>query len=382
MIQGDAVEVPVPSTGPGSYRVEVAHGLLDRLGLRCRERVGAERYAVIADERVADLYGERAVGALREAGASPVLLTFPEGEASKDRQTWADLQDRMLGEGLGRDAAVVALGGGVTGDLAGFVAATYMRGLPLVQVPTSVLAMVDSSVGGKVGVNTGRGKNLVGAFHHPRHVAADPDVLSTLDARHRRAGLAEAVKAAIISDREFLEWTEEEAAALEAGEPAALEVAVRRSVAIKAGVVGRDPEERGERAVLNFGHTVGHALEAASGYRVLHGEAVALGMMLEARLGESLGVTGSGTADRLERILGSLGLPGDKAQDVLGAASVEELMDAMVRDKKRRRGRIRLVLLAGPGRVAREAGGGYTHAVGEGRLAGWLEEALPRACHE
>lgn len=372
----------VPSTGPGGYRVEVARGVLAELGDRCREHTGAERYAVIADARVADLYGQRALESLREGGARATLFGFPEGEASKNRRTWAELQDRMLEEGLGRDAAVVAVGGGVTGDLAGFVAATYMRGLPLVQVPTSVLAMVDSSVGGKVGVNTDRGKNLVGAFHHPRHVAADPEVLETLDPRHLRAGLAEAVKAAAIADADFLDWMEAERDALAAGEPAALEQVIHRSVAIKAGVVGRDPEERGERAVLNFGHTVGHGLEAASGYGALHGEAVALGMRLEARLGEALGTTRQGTARRLDRLLRSLGLAGGRGEDVLAGVALEDVMETMERDKKGRRGRIRVVLLEEPGRVARGAGGSYTHAVDGERLAGWLEDALSRACQE
>lgn len=370
---GGDVRVPVPDRDAGSYRVEVRRGGLERLGERCAVEVGAVRYAVIADERVAGLYGERALRSLEAAGSPGELFTFPPGEESKDRREWARLSDRMLEAGLGRDAGVVALGGGVTGDLAGFVAATYMRGLPLVQVPTSVLAMLDSSVGGKVGVNTGAGKNLVGAFHHPRHVLADPALLETLDPRHRRAGLAEAVKAAALADPQLLTWLEEEAEALSRGEPAALETAILRSVGIKAEVVGRDPEERGERAVLNFGHTLGHGLEAASGYGLLHGEAVALGMRLEARLGQERGVTEAGTADRLDRLLRKLDLGAPPAD----LPSAERVMACASSDKKRRRGELRFVFLAEAGRVARPAGGGYTHAVERDGCARWLDAALP-----
>jgi len=364
--------VPVPRSGQREYRVEVRPGALDDLGPRCREHATAHRYAVLSDERVAELYGDRAVESLERAGADARLFTFPEGEESKARGRWSELTDRMLADGFGRDSAVVALGGGVTGDLAGFVAATYMRGVPVVQVPTSLLAMVDSSVGGKTGVNTDRGKNLVGAFHHPAHVLVDPEVLSTLDRRHVAAGLSEAAKAAAIADRELFAWMEERAGLLAEGETEPTAELVRRAVSIKAEVVAGDPEEAGRRAVLNFGHTLGHALEATSGYAGLHGEAVAAGMCLEARWGEELGVTEGGTADRLRSLLGACGVrpwPVDRHE-------AEDLLQAARQDKKTRRETPRLVLLERVGRVARPPGGGWTRPVDGERLRRWLSGAL------
>ncbi|MDP2498774.1 MAG: 3-dehydroquinate synthase [Candidatus Palauibacterales bacterium] len=370
--EGEGLLVPVPDTGAGGYRVEVRPGALDDLGPRCRRAVGAHRYAVVADERVADHYAERALRSLEGAGQPAELFTFPEGEASKSRERWGRLTDRMLEAGLSRDAAVVALGGGVTGDLAGFVAATYMRGVPVVQVPTSLLAMLDSSVGGKTGVNTPAGKNLVGAFHHPEHVLVDPEVLATLDRRHLRAGLAEAVKAAAIADGELFAWMEERAGALAAGEIGPTTELVRRAVAIKADVVARDPEEAGRRQILNFGHTLGHALESTAGLSGLHGEAVAAGMVLEARRGEETGVTRPGTADRLRSLLEACGIP----PWPLERHDPREVLEAARRDKKAREGGVRLVLLENIGNVSRADGRAWTHPVDEDRLLSWLPRAL------
>jgi 3-dehydroquinate synthase len=330
-------------------------GALDDLGELCREEVGAHRYAVVADAEVARLYGDRVVAALEEAGCPARLFTFPPGEASKSREAWSRLTDELLAAGYGRDAAVVALGGGVTGDLAGFVAATYLRGVPVVQAPTTVMAMLDSSVGGKTAVDTGAGKNLVGAFHHPSLVVADPGVLETLPPRQVAAGLSEGVKAAAIADADLMTWIEEEAEALAAGAAGVLSRLVRRGVEIKAEVVAEDPEEAGRRKVLNFGHTVGHALEALSGWHLLHGEAVAEGMRVEARLGEAMGVTEPGTARRLAGVLRRCGHapgagPGPEAARVL---------EAMATDKKARQGRVEVVLLERIGRVARAGDGSY-----------------------
>ena len=369
---GEGLPVPVPESGDHGYRVEVRPGALDDLGPRCCREVAAHRYAVVADERVADHYGDRALDSLEGAGQPADLFTFPEGEASKSREGWTRLTDRMLEAGLSRDAAVVALGGGVTGDLAGFVAATYMRGVPVVQVPTSLLAMLDSSVGGKTGLNTPGGKNLVGAFHHPEHVLVDPEVLATLDRRHLRAGLAEAVKAAAIADDELFAWMEERAGALAAGEIGPTTELVRRAVAIKADVVARDPEEAGRRQVLNFGHTLGHALESTAGFSGLHGEAVAAGMVLEARWGEARGITAPGTADRLRSLL--------EACEIrpwsLERHDSREVLEAARRDKKSREGSVRLVLLAEVGSVDRPGGRTWTHPVDEDRLRSWLPGAL------
>lgn len=348
------VRIPVP--GPSrAYRVVVRPGSLSDLGDLCRREVGAHRYAVVADAEVARLYGDRALEALEGAAGPAGIFTVPPGEGSKSRREWGRLTDELLAAGYGRDAAVVALGGGVTGDLAGFVAATYMRGVPVVQVPTTLMAMLDSSVGGKTAVDTSAGKNLVGAFHHPALVVADPELLETLPSRQVAAGLAEGVKAAAIADADLMAWIREGAGALAAGEAGALSELVRRCVEIKAGVVAEDPGEAGRRKVLNFGHTVGHALEALSGWDLLHGEAVAEGMRVEARLGEAMGVTEPGTAGRLSAVLERCG-HGPRSGASPEAARV---LEAMATDKKAREGRVEVVLLKRIGRVARAADGSF-----------------------
>lgn len=370
-----SLRVRVPAgTGEG-YRVHVAPGALERLGEACRREAPAHRYAVVADATVADLYGEAAVAALEDAGLDADLHTFPPGEASKSRETWARLTDELLGEGHGRDSAVVALGGGVTGDLAGFVAATYLRGVPVIQVPTTLLAMLDSSVGGKTAVDVPAGKNLVGAFHHPALVVIDPEVLSTLPARQVRAGLAEAVKTAAVADAGLAGWMEERAPALAGGDAEALTPLVRRCVAIKARVVEDDPEEAGPRQVLNFGHTVAHALEARSDWGLLHGHAVAAGMRTEARLGEALEVTEPGTARRLAELLEACGHRDRPESEMVPG----ELLRAAASDKKVREGEVRFVLLERVGRVARGPDGAWSHALPPERAEGLLAEALGAA---
>ncbi|HVE77600.1 MAG TPA: 3-dehydroquinate synthase, partial [Gemmatimonadaceae bacterium] len=261
------------------YPIVVERGALGRLGEIVRAAAPAHRYVVVTDEQVGPLYAERARAAFGDAD----VLAVPPGEVHKTRESWARLTDAMLARGHGRDTTVVALGGGVVGDLAGFVAATYMRGLPLVQVPTTLLAMIDAAIGGKTGVDTAAGKNLVGAFHPPAAVVADPDVLATLPAPHLRAGLAEAIKHGVVADEAYFDFVREALPSLLAadgwaGESMTELVAV--SARIKAEVVSRDERESGLRKVLNFGHTLGHAIEAASGYALLHGEAVAIGMAL------------------------------------------------------------------------------------------------------
>ncbi|MFQ5889994.1 MAG: 3-dehydroquinate synthase [Gemmatimonadota bacterium] len=368
------LRVPIPGAGPGEYLVEIERGSLDLLPDRCLHRAPAHRYAVIADSRVAELLGKRVLAAFREAGCPADLFAFPAGEWNKTREEWARLSDELLAAGLGRDGAIIALGGGVTGDLAGFVAATYMRGVPVVQVPTTLLAMLDSSVGGKTGVDTLSAKNAIGAFWQPAHVLIDPELLATLPPHHRAAGLAEAAKAGAVRDAGFFEWMELRAGELAAGDVGALAELIERAVAIKAGVVAADPLERGERAILNFGHTIGHALEALSGYALLHGEAVGAGMRVEARLGEGLGLTRPGTADRLEALLEACGLLERPEEE----RRPEELLEAARRDKKGREGRLRWVLLGGIGEVLRDPEGAYTHALAEEECLVPLAAALRR----
>lgn len=345
---------PAPA-GDAAYDVIVGPGVLARIGEIARVVAPAARYAIIADLTVANLYGDTIRAAL--SGVAPtVLFAFPAGETHKTRETWAGITDALLAAGMGRDACVVALGGGVTGDLAGFVAATYMRGLPWIQVPTSLLAMIDASVGGKTGVDVPGGKNLVGAFTQPRAVLADPAVLTTLPADAVREGLAEAIKHGVIADAQYLDWIEANVDVLVATEPEAATRLVRRSVEIKAQVVSRDPHERGERAILNFGHTLAHAIERVSRYAVPHGRAVAAGMVLEARIGEVAGITEAGTADRIARALRAAGLP-DRLPERLSA---RDLLEAATSDKKARAARIRWALIARIGAPARGSAGEWT----------------------
>lgn len=338
---------------PG-YTIHVAPGALAEAGRIVRQAAPAHRIVVVTDHTVRALHGPGAVAALQDdSGAALVsVLEIPPGEGQKTRERWSALTDEMLALGCGRDTTVVALGGGVIGDLAGFVAATFLRGVPVVQVPTTLLAMVDASVGGKTGVDTAAGKNLVGAFHAPSAVIADPIVLATLERAHLRAGLAEVLKHGVIADAGYLDEIVRVAPAV-LGDPASalatLCAIVTRSVEIKAAVVARDAFERGERRTLNFGHTLGHAIEHESGYTLLHGEAVAIGMALESRLAESLGVAAPGTADAVHAALAAAALP-SRLPDTLDPARIVAATHA---DKKSRRGVVEYAL---PLRVGAMAG--------------------------
>jgi 3-dehydroquinate synthase len=261
----------------------------------------------------------------------------------------------MLEAQFGRDAAVLALGGGVTGDVAGFVAATYYRGLPFVQLPTTLLAMIDSSIGGKTGVDVPAGKNLVGAFHQPRFVLADIDLLASLPKPQLASGMAEAIKHGAIRDATYFASLEDSAPVL-ARDLARLEAIVRGSIEIKAAVVAADEKEAGQRQVLNFGHTVGHAVEALSGFELLHGEAIAIGMAVEARIAESAGLAVNGLTERLTELLERYGLP----TAIPGSLSTDALLEVMGSDKKVRAGRIRFALPCEIGTVARSDDGAWT----------------------
>lgn len=312
--------------------------------------LGAARTAVLGDATVAALHPAPLPDAL--------ALTFPAGETHKTRDEWARLTDALLAAGLGRDALLIAVGGGVTTDLGGFVAATYLRGIPWIAVPTTTLAMLDAAVGGKTGVDTALGKNLVGAFHPPVAVVADTLLLATLPERTYREGLAEAVKHAAITGEREMAWLAGHAAAILARDPDAVAALVERNIAIKAAVVADDEREGGRRAVLNAGHTVAHALEHALGLALPHGEAVAIGLVMEARAGEQLGITAPGTADRIAALCEALGLPTSPPHD----ADRTRARDALTRDKKNRAGQVRATLLADIGQVARD-GAAWTVAV-------------------
>ncbi len=366
--------ISVPTAGGGSYGIHVARGIRQRLGDLVAEHVPAERYALVSDERVASLYADQVMQSLGDAGLEAHLLTFPAGEGSKSREEWARLSDALLAKGFGRSSTVLAVGGGVTGDLAGFVAATYMRGVPVVQVPTTLLAMVDASVGGKTGLNVALGKNLIGAFHAPALVLVDPEFTRTLPRERRAEGLAEALKHGAIRDAAHFQQIVSRADALLDGEPAATGGIVERSVRIKAEVVGADEREAGLRETLNFGHTLGHGLEAASGYQLAHGSAVALGMLLEAALGERLGVTRAGTREDLLAAVGRLELP----TLIPGRLDPARVMEAIERDKKVRGDRVRVVLLESIGAVAR-SGGGWARPVASELVDRVVREACEAA---
>ena len=355
------IRVALAEQRHASHDILIGRGLLARLPALVRDACPAARYAVITDSHVNALYGAQVVTALRDAALPGDLLEFPAGEWNKTRETWASLSDRLLALECGRDCAVIALGGGVVGDVAGFVAATYLRGVPYVQVPTSLLAMIDSSIGGKTGVDAPAGKNLVGAFHQPHLVIADLDVLDTLPAVQLAAGMAEAVKHGAIADAAYFAFLEQETAAITARDPAALERVVRRSVEIKAEVVAADEREAGRRAIFNFGHTVGHAIEATAKFAVLHGEAVAIGMACEARLAARLGIAAPGTADRVCTLLERYVLPLERP----ATGTVDDLIAAMHHDKKARAGAVRFALPRAVGEMQGNGKTGWTVAVPE-----------------
>lgn len=359
------------SSASGGYDVHVGRGARRQLPDLAGAAAPSGRCALVSDDQVFAHWGARAVRLLEEGGLDVVSATFPEGEASKTRDTWAALTDALLEAGLGRDCAVVALGGGVTGDVAGFVAATYLRGVPFVQVPTTTLAMIDASVGAKTGVDHPAGKNLVGAFHAPRAVVADTEFLDTLAPERRAEGFAEAVKHGAVLDATYAEWLAGRANELLACAPAVVERAVVRSVELKAGVASADEFEAGRRQILNFGHTVGHALEAASGYALPHGRAVSAGMVAEARMGEALGVTAPGTAARIRLMVRAFGLPDEPDQ----GASPQALAALMTRDKKVRDGVVHVVLLQELGTVAADATA-WAHPVPVRELVPLLANAL------
>ncbi|MDF1503249.1 3-dehydroquinate synthase [Roseisolibacter sp. H3M3-2] len=352
----DAAEGRLP------YPVLTGAGALASLGAVVRAHAPAHRVVLVTDTAVAGHHGAAARAALGAAVGDPLVLTIPPGEGEKTRARWAELTDAMLAAGCGRDTTVVALGGGVVGDLAGFVAATYMRGVPVVQVPTTLLAMVDASVGGKTAVDTPAGKNLVGAFHPPAAVLVDPTVLATLPAADRLAGAAEAVKHGVLVDGEYFRRVADLLPLLgcapdhigrdPAGWAASVEGVVARSVAIKASVVAHDEREGGMRKILNFGHTLGHALESESGFALRHGEAVAAGMALEARLAERLGVAEPGTATAVTAALTRGGLPTGRPATL----DPEAVLAATRGDKKTRAGVVEYALPTRIGAMA-ECGG-------------------------
>jgi len=335
------------AVGQNDYDVVVAPGALSELGERLRALGKLGPVVLVTNPTVRALYGARTEASLRDVGIDPVMAEVPDGERYKTMASLETILDTALSRGADRSTVVVALGGGVVGDLAGFAAATLYRGVRLYMVPTTLLAQVDSSVGGKTGVNRSQGKNLVGAFHQPSGVLADTSTLTTLPLREYRAGLAEVVKYGVILDGSLFDLLERSVMGLNGREPDLLGEVVERCVRLKAYVVERDEREQGLRRVLNFGHTVGHALEKVTGYsRLLHGEAVAIGMVVAARLSERLGLCGPDVAPRIQTLLTALGLSTMVPQDVDPAA----VIDAVTYDKKAHGDKVVFVLTEDVGR--------------------------------
>ncbi len=331
------VSVPL---GEDSYEIQVGIGSLTELGRILRENPIGHRYFIVTDDHVKDLLGLDLLQILRSEGLSADLLSFPAGEGSKTMETVVSLARRMVGLGADRKAAVIALGGGVPGDVAAFLASIYMRGIPFIQVPTTLLAQVDSSVGGKTGVDLPEGKNLLGTFAQPRAVHADVGVLATLPEREIRNGLAEVVKYGVIRDPLLFSLLEARAEEILGLDPELCVEIVARSCAIKAQVVSEDEKEGGLRRILNFGHTIGHAIEAAAGYAITHGEAVSLGMVAVSRIAVMKGLFPQEGSDRIRRLLERLRLPVTIGREF----EAERLLGFLRHDKKAQAGKVHFVL--------------------------------------
>lgn len=343
------ITVPVP-LGDRAYDILVGRGLVETAGARIAG-LRARAAAIVTDEHVGPLYAGALAAALEAQGLRSSVITLPPGEATKSYASLERVCDAVLAAKIERGDLVVALGGGVIGDLAGFAAAVVRRGLRFIQVPTTLLSQVDSSVGGKTGINSRHGKNLVGAFHQPSLVLADTALLDTLPIREMRAGYAEVAKYGLIDDERFFSWCEANWQGVFAGGPERDE-AVAQSCRAKAAVVVRDEHENGDRALLNLGHTFGHALERITAYdsaRLVHGEGVAIGLVLAFRFSASLGLCPTGDAERVEAHLSAAGLPTRLAHIPGGCGTVDELLDAMAQDKKVKGGALTFILARGVG---------------------------------
>ena len=334
-----------------SHEIRIGRGLGPRLSVELRRRGLARRYVVVTDSHLAKGPGRRLLGSLRRRGLHADLLVVPAGEAHKSRRVRDGLEDRLVDLGADRDTALVALGGGVVGDLAGFVAATFHRGIPVVQLPTTLIGMVDSAIGGKTAINLPAGKNLIGAYHQPAAIYIDVDHLKTLPERQFRSGLAEVVKCGVVADAALFDTVDRQAERVLRRDPEILSRLIEACCRIKARVVREDPREAGRRVVLNFGHTIGHALETLTRYRLTHGEAVAIGMVAEARIAVRAGLAPPGIAIRLAALLRRLGLPTRIPARLAPAA----ILSVARRDKKARQGRIAYALPARLGAMAHEA---------------------------
>ncbi len=335
------VKVNLDRLAANSYEIHIGEEILDRMGMILARNGWAQRYVIVTDNHVDALHGERVQDALGKADLRVDRITVPSGEAAKGMQTVLDITERLTGLGADRQTALIALGGGVIGDLTGFAASIYMRGIPVIQVPTTLLAQVDSSIGGKTGVDTAAGKNLLGTFHQPRGVFIDVAFLRTLPEEQFRSGLAELIKYGVIESPELLDDIETAAADGCLADHAFLERIIETACRIKKGLVELDERDQGIRRILNFGHTIGHALEAASGYALSHGESVAIGMIAAADLSERLHYLPAGERKRIESVIRAVGLP----DRIPGNLDPDEILSRLVNDKKKEGEAIHFVLI-------------------------------------
>jgi 3-dehydroquinate synthase len=339
------METLLVGLGERSYSIRIGEGILEEIGAELLATSFPKKIAVVTNPLVGRLYGDIVLGALSAAGFSPVRIDIPDGEEFKTLATVSTVYDALMAAGFDRGCGLLALGGGVVGDLAGFVAATFLRGIPFVQIPTTLLAQVDSSVGGKTGVNHPLGKNLIGAFYQPRLVLIDVSTLATLSPRDYQAGFAEVVKYGVIRDQAFFFELAAHAGKLCDHDPAALVATIKRSCQIKADIVERDEREDGLRAILNYGHTFGHAIENLAGYgEYRHGEAVAIGMVVAAQISSTVGLCTLQEVAAIRQLLLDFKLP-----VVAPEYSAEKLMEAIGRDKKVHSGLLRMILNRGIG---------------------------------
>jgi 3-dehydroquinate synthase len=345
------IRVPVRLIRSADERHEICigRGLGPRISVDLRRRRVGHSYIIITDSHLVRGHGASLLAAFRRRGLVAHLHAFPAGEASKTRRVRDRIEDAIIALGAGRDTALVALGGGVVGDLVGFVAATYHRGIPYIQIPTTLTAMVDSAIGGKTGINHPAGKNFLGAFHHPSGVYADLDYLETLPSREFRSGMAEVVKCGVVADRALFQTLETQSPRQD---PDLMSRIIEVCCRIKVKVVVADPRETNRRKILNFGHTVGHALETLSRYRMAHGEAVSIGMVAEAAIASRAGLLSEQAGARIERLLRSIGLPTTLPVRV----RPEDILQVAHRDKKTRQGRVTYALPARIGAMANIAG--------------------------
>ncbi|PIR21028.1 MAG: 3-dehydroquinate synthase [Deltaproteobacteria bacterium CG11_big_fil_rev_8_21_14_0_20_47_16] len=341
------VTVKIPAEKSAQYPIWIGAGVLNKLPLWLRRHYPKHTVVVISDKTVMRILAKKVVSSIRQKKFKVVTIEIPAGEKSKSRDVMQSVEKRMFAEHCGRDTIIIAMGGGVVGDLAGFVAATYMRGLPYIQVPTSLLAMVDSSVGGKTGIDTDYGKNLLGAFWQPKAVFADTKALKTLPSAHIVNGLVEALKMFMTHDAKSFSYAVHNLDKALACDVRILASIIQRAVTIKAAVVQRDEKESGERMTLNFGHTIGHAVEHLSNYKVMHGAAVAMGILLEAKIAEMLGLLSEQGFQIIRDVLAEL----DITPRVLKQLNIDHLLKATQLDKKKKQGKVHYVLLSDLGKV-------------------------------